>query len=212
MRKLLSEMGHRYRLNRTDVPGKPDIAFVGKKLAIFVHGCFWHRHDCAAGIRMPKSRIAFGPRSSNRMLSETGSFRASWLVPGGERLSFGNARSRTDHVYAEKWGCFSMRSVELFAGCGGLALGIAKAGFEHELIIERDVDSVRTLRDNKKLKPFRSAQIIEEDSRELAYSSHEGIDFVSGGPPCQPFSVGESISARRTRATCGQRRYAPSAK
>lgn len=83
-----------------------------------------------------------------------------------------------------------MRSVELFAGCGGLALGIAKAGFEHELIIERDVDSVRTLRDNKKLKPFRSAQIIEEDSRELAYSSHEGIDFVSGGPPCQPFSVG----------------------
>lgn len=59
VRKLLSEMGHRYRLNRTDVPGKPDIAFVGKKLAIFVHGCFWHRHDCAAGIRMPKSRIAF---------------------------------------------------------------------------------------------------------------------------------------------------------
>jgi DNA mismatch endonuclease (patch repair protein) len=43
-----------YRLHRADLPGKPDIVYVGRKLAIFVHGCFWHGHDCARGARVPK--------------------------------------------------------------------------------------------------------------------------------------------------------------
>jgi DNA mismatch endonuclease (patch repair protein) len=37
------------------LPGKPDLAWIGRKLAIFVHGCFWHGHDCAEGIRKPKT-------------------------------------------------------------------------------------------------------------------------------------------------------------
>lgn len=43
-----------YRLNRAELPGKPDIAYIGSKRAIFVHGCFWHGHDCARGARVPK--------------------------------------------------------------------------------------------------------------------------------------------------------------
>lgn len=43
-----------YRLYRRDLPGSPDIAYVGAKKAIFVHGCFWHGHDCARGGRTPK--------------------------------------------------------------------------------------------------------------------------------------------------------------
>ena len=56
VRKLLRAAGKTgYRLHRRDLPGKPDIVFTGRKLAIFVHGCFWHGHDCERGGRVPKS-------------------------------------------------------------------------------------------------------------------------------------------------------------
>ena len=55
VRKLVWSLGGRYRLNRADLPGKPDIVLVGRKLAIFVHGCFWHGHECARGARVPKA-------------------------------------------------------------------------------------------------------------------------------------------------------------
>ena len=54
VRKLLWAMGLRYRLHRKDLPGAPDIVLPGRKLAVFVHGCFWHGHDCARGARVPK--------------------------------------------------------------------------------------------------------------------------------------------------------------
>ena len=44
-----------YRIHRKDLPGKPDLAWIGRKLAVFVHGCFWHGHDCTDGIRKPKT-------------------------------------------------------------------------------------------------------------------------------------------------------------
>lgn len=48
-----------YRLHRKDLPGRPDIAYVGRRKAIFVHGCFWHGHDCAEGLRRPRSRLDY---------------------------------------------------------------------------------------------------------------------------------------------------------
>lgn len=54
VRKALTGLGARYRLHRKDLPGKPDIVLPGRKLALFVHGCFWHGHDCARGSRIPK--------------------------------------------------------------------------------------------------------------------------------------------------------------
>ncbi len=57
VRTALRAMGFGgYRLHRKDLPGRPDIAFIGRKKAIFVHGCFWHGHDCREGSRRPKSR------------------------------------------------------------------------------------------------------------------------------------------------------------
>lgn len=44
-----------YRLHRTDLPGTPDVAFIGRRKAIFVHGCFWHGQDCKRGSRTPKT-------------------------------------------------------------------------------------------------------------------------------------------------------------
>ena len=54
VRKALTRLGARYRLHRKDLPGNPDIVMPGRKLALFVHGCFWHGHDCARGARVPK--------------------------------------------------------------------------------------------------------------------------------------------------------------
>lgn len=56
VRRILRSLGYTgYRLHRKEVPGKPDIVFVGRRKAILVHGCFWHGHDCAEGLRKPKS-------------------------------------------------------------------------------------------------------------------------------------------------------------
>jgi DNA mismatch endonuclease (patch repair protein) len=55
VRRLLWRLGARYRLHRRDLPGHPDIVLPGRRLAIFVHGCFWHGHDCARGGRVPKA-------------------------------------------------------------------------------------------------------------------------------------------------------------
>ena len=61
VRRLLHAMGFRYRLHDKRLPGSPDIVFASRKKAIFVHGCFWHRHPDAgcALARMPKSRLDF---------------------------------------------------------------------------------------------------------------------------------------------------------
>lgn len=55
LRRLLTGLGARYRLHRKDLPGSPDLVMPGRRLAFFVHGCFWHGHDCARGARVPKA-------------------------------------------------------------------------------------------------------------------------------------------------------------
>jgi DNA mismatch endonuclease (patch repair protein) len=59
VRKLLWSIAPGYRLYRADLPGKPDIVYAGRRLAIFVHGCFWHGHDCARGARAPRTNAAY---------------------------------------------------------------------------------------------------------------------------------------------------------
>jgi DNA (cytosine-5)-methyltransferase 1 len=84
-----------------------------------------------------------------------------------------------------------MRSVELFAGAGGLALGIAAAGFRTDAIIENDKYSCETLRKNKqrRLKLTADWTLYENDISTFDFSSlRQGFALLSGGPPCQPFS------------------------
>lgn len=58
LRKMLHALGYRYRLHRPDLPGRPDLVFPSRRAVIFVHGCFWHGHECSAG-RAPSSNIAY---------------------------------------------------------------------------------------------------------------------------------------------------------
>lgn len=59
VRRLLCEMGLRYRLHRTDLPGTPDIVMPGRKVVIFVHGCFFHMHKCRYGRVVPATNPEF---------------------------------------------------------------------------------------------------------------------------------------------------------
>jgi DNA mismatch endonuclease (patch repair protein) len=62
VRRLAHALGHRFRLHRRDLPGRPDLVFPRARKVIFVHGCYWHGHGCAKG-QLPKSRIDYwGPK------------------------------------------------------------------------------------------------------------------------------------------------------
>jgi DNA mismatch endonuclease, patch repair protein len=59
VRRLVFAAGYRYRLHGPNLPGRPDLVFPGRHKVIFVHGCFWHRHEGCALARLPKSRLDF---------------------------------------------------------------------------------------------------------------------------------------------------------
>ena len=59
VRSAVRALGAGYRLGGWGLPGKPDLTFPGRRAAIFVHGCFWHGHDCKRGARAPKDNAAY---------------------------------------------------------------------------------------------------------------------------------------------------------
>jgi DNA (cytosine-5)-methyltransferase 1 len=88
------------------------------------------------------------------------------------------------------------KSVELFAGAGGLGIGLAQSGFEPQLVVEHNKWCCDTLRDNESVLAReehggKSLEVIEGDIRSVEFARFDGtLDLVSGGPPCQPFSLG----------------------
>jgi DNA mismatch endonuclease, patch repair protein len=60
VRRVLRSLGFGgYRLHRRELPGNPDVAWIGRKQALFVHGCFWHGHHCRRGKRRPATNSAY---------------------------------------------------------------------------------------------------------------------------------------------------------
>jgi len=59
LRRLIHGMGFRYRLHVKELPGKPDLVFPSRRAVIFMHGCFWHRHEGCKLARLPKSKLDF---------------------------------------------------------------------------------------------------------------------------------------------------------
>jgi len=97
LRTALFAAGARYRLHDKKLPGTPDIVFPGKKLAVFVHGCFWHGHDCRAG-RSPATRKEYwlpkiGANRARDARKIADLERLGWRVEVVWQCELGNAES-----------------------------------------------------------------------------------------------------------------------
>lgn len=106
IRKALHAAGFRYRLHARDLPGRPDLVFPRYKAAVFVHGCFWHHHDCHL-FKWPSTRAEFwtekiGRNVSNDERAVQGLLDGGWRVAviwecalkGKTRLDFAKAMQR----------------------------------------------------------------------------------------------------------------------
>lgn len=86
-----------------------------------------------------------------------------------------------------------LESIELFAGAGGLALGFSSNDVRHRAVVEWNAHACNTIRHNKqaKVEPISHwPDVTEGDVKHFKYDAFEGIDLITGGPPCQPFSMG----------------------
>ena len=86
LRQIVRGLGYRYRTNRRDVVGQPDLVFVSRRRVIFLHGCFWHRHNCASGRRVPKSRIDFWSAKFSRNVERDAHVRKMLRLAGWRAL------------------------------------------------------------------------------------------------------------------------------
>jgi DNA (cytosine-5)-methyltransferase 1 len=93
-----------------------------------------------------------------------------------------------------------LTALELFAGAGGLGMGISIAGFETKAVIELDRYCCDTIRENQRAQHpiLKSWPLISDDVRNIRFESYQNkIDLISGGPPCQPFSLGGKHRAHK---------------
>lgn len=81
VRKALHALGYRYRLHSPDVPGRPDLVFPRLRTAVFVHGCFWHGHDCPL-FRLPGTRTEFWQEKISRNMRRDSLVREQVLAAG----------------------------------------------------------------------------------------------------------------------------------
>lgn len=94
VRKLAHAAGFRFRLHRTDLPGKPDLSFVGRRKVILVHGCFWHGHGCKIG-RLPKTNLDFwGPKIARNRERDL-EVEAALVAAGWEVLTVWQCETKT---------------------------------------------------------------------------------------------------------------------
>ncbi len=96
VRSLLHSLGYRYRLHRKDLPGKPDIVLPKYRLAIFVHGCFWHCHDCRWGRVVPKTRAEFWAEKRRRTTERDARNIKALNAAGWRVLVIWECQSRSD--------------------------------------------------------------------------------------------------------------------
>lgn len=133
---------------------------------------------------------------------------SSHLLPDGKRVLYLDEVGSVPEIAAmrgTKWKeelevtpVCNFTSAELFAGAGGLALGLEKAGFNHLLLNEMDHNACDTLRHNRP-----EWNVIEGDVHEIDFTPYRGkVDFLSGGFPCQAFSyAGKRLGFEETRGT-----------
>lgn len=82
VRRILRTAGIGYRLGGAGLPGRPDLVMKGRRAAVFVHGCFWHGHDCPRGARQPKANAAYWKAKIERNRARDAAARAALETAG----------------------------------------------------------------------------------------------------------------------------------
>lgn len=104
VRRLVYQMGYRYRIHRKDLPGKPDLAFISKRKAIFVHGCFWHGHEavtCRDG-RSPKSNEGYWNPKLARNKERDAAHQAALRAAGWDLLVLWHCETKNEDELRER--------------------------------------------------------------------------------------------------------------
>jgi len=102
VRRLIYKMGHRYHLHQKDLPGKPDLVFHNLQKIIFVHGCFWHAHDCKAGQNKPLSNKDYWEDKFNRNRDRDAKNCALLEADGWNILIIWECEIKKDSLLAER--------------------------------------------------------------------------------------------------------------
>jgi len=106
VRRAAHALGRRFRLHRKDLPGRPDLAFARDRRAIFVHGCFWHGHDCKRGARTPKTNRAYWEAKIARNMARDRDALASLAALGWETLVVWECETRDLPALRERLAAF----------------------------------------------------------------------------------------------------------
>lgn len=203
VRRVLWDIGARYRLQVSDLPGSPDIANKTRHLAIFVHGCFWHFHEeCGRGTIPTRNHEFWAEKfHANRARD-----RRKVEDPDVEELE-----ALFDQIWLQSdlWPLLSerreeVRVADLFAGCGGMTLGVWEAcralgiGMASVLAVDSDPVALEVFEEN--LEPEETdTQAVEElldgelgddpTPRERELLDRVGdVTILVAGPPCQGHS------------------------
>lgn len=95
VRRVLRAAGVGYRLGGCGLPGRPDVVMKGRRTVIFVHGCFWHGHDCARGARQPKSNAGYWIAKINRNRARDAAAQTALEAGGWRVLTVWECRMKT---------------------------------------------------------------------------------------------------------------------
>lgn len=106
VRGVLTRLGYRYRLHRKDLPGNPDLAFIGRRKTIFVHGCFWHGHDCKRGARTPKTNRAYWIAKIARNRARDANALEQYTAMGWRALTLYECELADEHALAGRLRAF----------------------------------------------------------------------------------------------------------
>lgn len=106
VRRLLHALGYRYRLHISDLPGKPDIVFPGRRKLIFVNGCFWHSHDCRHGRVRPATNSEFWETKRDRTVVRDAQNRIDLVAFGWDYLDIWECQIADREVLAHRLSAF----------------------------------------------------------------------------------------------------------
>lgn len=86
VRRIVHRLGRRFRLHRKDLPGAPDLTLARDRRVIFIHGCFWHGHDCKRGARTPKTNRAYWKAKIARNVARDGAAQVALAAENWQAL------------------------------------------------------------------------------------------------------------------------------